>query len=56
MNEVSTTTNFWLKDWAQKVVPRKYREAQKDYFGKQGMSTLILITLHIDVSSTWKKI
>lgn len=43
MNEVNSTTSFWLKDWAQKVIPTKYQEAQKDYFGKRGMS------LHIDV-------
>ena len=34
---------LWLRDWAQKVLPQSFREAQKDYFGKKGMS------LHIDV-------
>lgn len=34
---------FWLRDWAQKVLPLSFREKQSDYFGKKGMS------LHIDV-------
>ena len=34
---------FWLKDWAQKVLPSTFREKQSDYFGKKGMS------VHVDV-------
>ena len=41
--QLDSSTAFWLKDYAQKVLPAKYRETQKDYFGKKGM------TLHIDV-------
>ena len=33
----------WLRDFSQKIIPIKYRESQKEYFGKKGM------TLHIDV-------
>ena len=36
-------TGFWIKDFAQKVLPVKFREGQKDYFGKKAMS------MHIDV-------
>ena len=36
-------TGFWLKDYCQKVLPSKFREGQKEYFGKKGMS------LHVDI-------
>lgn len=36
-------TAFWLKDFAQKVLPMRYREGQREYFGKKGMS------MHVDV-------
>ena len=34
---------FWIKDWSQKILPRKFREPQQDYFGNKGM------TQHVDV-------
>lgn len=40
MNE---NTIIWIKDWAQKILPTKYREAQSDYFAKKGLSA------HVDV-------
>ena len=45
MQLLSATTGFWISDWAQKVLPLKYQEGQKEYFGKKGMS------LHVDVLS-----
>ena len=36
-------SKFWLKDCAQKILILKFREDQKHYFGKKGMS------MHIDV-------
>ena len=35
------TSALWLKDWAQKVLPLRFREKQQDYFGKKGMSLAI---------------
>ena len=40
---LSESTAFWLKDYCQKILPAKYQEGQKEYFGKKGM------TLHVDV-------
>ena len=43
MNQISSTCGFWISDWAQKVIPSKFREGQHDYYAKKGMF------LHIDV-------
>ena len=40
---IDEETAFWLKDYCQKVLPTKYGEGQKEYFGKKGMS------LHVDI-------
>jgi len=32
---------FGTFDWAQKIVPQEYREAQSKYFGKSAMSILV---------------
>ena len=36
-------TAFWLRDFCQNVLPKKFRESQQDYYGKKGIS------LHVDV-------
>ena len=41
--QLDNETAFWLKDFSQKILPVKFREGQKEYFGKKGMS------MHIDV-------
>ena len=42
-NHLGHETAFWLKDFAQKLLPMRFREGQREYFGKKGMS------IHIDV-------
>ena len=32
---------FCTFDWGQKILPQEYREPQKKYFGKKGMSVLV---------------
>ena len=42
-NDLDKSSAFWLRDFAQKVLPVKFREGQREYFGKRGIS------LHVDV-------
>ena len=42
-DKLSESAGFWLKDFCQKIIPVKFREGQKEYFGKKGMS------LHVDI-------
>ena len=42
-DKLSEQCALWLKDFGQKILPVKFREGQKEYFGKKGMS------LHVDV-------
>ena len=42
-DKIDSNSALWLRDFSQKIIPIKYRESQKEYFGKKGM------TLHIDV-------
>ena len=39
---------FWIKDWLLKILPRKFREPQQDYFGKKGMSQHVVIYMKKD--------
>ena len=36
---------FWLRDFAQKILPFQFREGQKQYFGKKGISLHVGIML-----------
>lgn len=42
---------FCTFDWAQKILPQEYRESQKKYFGKKGMSLLVGSFVWKDMSS-----
>ena len=45
-DQLDNSSGFWLKDFCQTLLPKKFREAQNDYFGKTGMS------LHVDIFFT----
>lgn len=45
-DNLNDKTGFWLEDFGQKVLPIRYRDGQRMYFGKKGMSN------HIDVFIT----
>ena len=46
LSQLDPSCGFWLSDWAQKVIPSMFREGQRDYLGKKGMS------VHVDVLLT----
>ena len=35
-DKLRESVEFWLKDFCQKIIPLKFREDQKEYFGKKG--------------------
>ena len=41
--KLKESIGFWLKDFSQKKITVKFRQGQKEYFGKKGMS------LHVDI-------
>ena len=43
ISQLNPSCGFWLSDWALKVIPSMFREGQRYYFGKKGMS------VHVDV-------
>ena len=38
---IDDESTYQAVDWAQKILPQKYREGQSEYFGKKGMSLLV---------------
>lgn len=41
ISKMETDEAFCTFDWGQKILPQEYRESQKKYFGKKGMSILV---------------
>ena len=41
INNLSMDSTFAIFDWGQKIIPQRYRESQKDYYGKKGLSILV---------------
>jgi hypothetical protein len=37
LDELDETSVFLVADWAMKWLPTRYREAQRDFFGKRGL-------------------
>ncbi|CAF4127176.1 unnamed protein product [Rotaria sp. Silwood2] len=52
ISEMGTDEAFGTFDWGQKILPQEYRESQKKYFGKKGMSVFIGSFVWKDVSSS----
>jgi hypothetical protein len=43
LEALDETSVFLTQDWAMKFIPRKFRESQKDWFAKRGMSWHITV-------------
>lgn len=43
---------FLVADWAMKWLPVRYRESQRDFFGKRGLPWHITYAIRVDSSST----
>lgn len=46
------TTALLVLDWAMKYLPKKYREAQSDWFGKRGISWHVTVALRKNADGT----
>ena len=52
MSQLDPSCGFWLSDWARKAIPSMFREGQRDYFGKKGMSVNVDVLLTKAVASS----
>jgi hypothetical protein len=53
---ISTSCVYWLRDWGMKILPRKFRETQKDWFGKKGIANHIDCLFILDNTGIIKKV
>ena len=52
LNALDDTSVLIVLDWAMKFIPRKYRESQADWFGKQGISWHVSVAIRKHVGKT----
>ena len=45
LNQLDENALLLVSDWAMKYLPRKYRESQRDWFGKRGISWYITVAM-----------
>ena len=43
-DKIDSNSALWLRDFSKKIIPIKYRESQKKYFGKKGMTLEVYMT------------
>ncbi len=48
LDDMDPNSAFILLDWAMKFVPRKFRESQRDWFAKRGLSWHIAVVTRKD--------
>ena len=45
VNALDDTSVLLVQDWAMKVLPRKFRESQTDWFAKRGISWHLTVAI-----------
>lgn len=45
IDELDESSVLLVQDWAMKFLPRKYRESQRDWFGKRGLSWHVTVAM-----------
>ncbi len=49
IDKVGETYVLLVQDWVMKFLPRKYRESQRDWFSKRGISWHVIVAIRKDV-------
>jgi len=52
LDELDETSVFLVADWAMKWLPTRYREAQRDFFGKRGLPWHITYAIRLKPGSS----
>lgn len=52
LDELNETSVFLVADWAMKWLPTRYREAQRDFFGKRGLPWHLKYAIRLKTGSS----
>jgi hypothetical protein len=52
LDQIDETSVFLIADWAMKWLPTRYREAQRDFFGKRGLPWHITYAIRVKPGSS----
>ena len=51
LRDLDDTSVLLVQDWAMKFIPRKYRESQRDWFGKRGIPWHVSVAMRKESTS-----
>ena len=54
LDSLDDSSILLIADWAMKWLPTRYRESQRDFFGKRGLPWHITYAIRLDASSSWQ--
>ena len=52
LDSLDDSSILLIADWAMKWLPTRYRESQRDFFGKRGLPWHITYSIRLDTSSS----